>query len=64
MKSNPEYATFNSAMDTILRANPQIVKAAMKAEKRKRAAKRAFVSRASTAKGQKAVCNTLPVTSA
>ena len=40
MKTNPEFNTFNEAMDTILRANPQIVKAAMEEEKKERAAKR------------------------
>lgn len=46
MKS--EFDKFNAAMDTILKANPTVVKAAMKEEKRERAterkAKRASVS--------------------
>jgi hypothetical protein len=37
MKSNPEYERFSGAIDTILRANPADVKAAMEAEKRERA---------------------------
>jgi hypothetical protein len=37
MKTNPEYDTFSKAMDTVLRADPQAVKAAMDAEKRGRA---------------------------
>ncbi len=48
MKPSPEYAAFNTAMDTILKANPTVVKAAMEEEKRERAtarkAKRASVS--------------------
>ena len=36
MKSNPEYNTFSKAMDTILRVNPDDVKAAIEAEKRER----------------------------
>jgi hypothetical protein len=40
MKKNSELANFNTAMDTILRADPQVVKAQMKAEKSQRAAKR------------------------
>ncbi len=59
---------FNKAMDTILRADPVKVKAAMEAEQRERAAtrkvKRASVARASVASRQKAVSSTLPVTSA
>lgn len=55
-------------MDTILRADPVKVKAAMEAEQRERAAtrkvKRASVARASVASRQKAVSSTLPVTSA
>ena len=49
MKINPEYERFNTAMDTILHADPKIVKAAMEEEKRERAAnpklKRAFAPR-------------------
>jgi len=37
MKSNPEYEKFNKAMDTILRADPKAVKAAMEADKQERA---------------------------
>jgi hypothetical protein len=58
MKTSREYQTFNKAMDTILRADPKIVKAAMEEAKQKRAAdpkpKRAFaprVRRASSGKG-------------
>jgi len=40
MKTNPEFDTFNTAMDTILRADPKVVKAEMEAEKGQRAAKR------------------------
>jgi hypothetical protein len=36
MKTNPEYNSFSKAMDTILKANPDHVKAAMDAEKRER----------------------------
>jgi hypothetical protein len=35
--ADSEYDTFNSAMKTILRADPAAVKAAMEAEKRQRA---------------------------
>ncbi len=48
MNPSPEFDKFNAAMDTILKANPIVVKAAMKEEKRERAterrAKRASVS--------------------
>jgi hypothetical protein len=37
MKPNIEYDTFSRTMDTILKADPAIVKAAMEAEKRERA---------------------------
>jgi len=37
MKTNTEYNAFSGAMDTILRADPSAVKAAMDAEKRERA---------------------------
>lgn len=37
MRQPKEYATFSKAMDTILRANPNDVKAAMDAEKNERA---------------------------
>ena len=37
MKQNSEYDTFSKAMGTILRANPDDVKAAMETEKRERA---------------------------
>jgi len=40
MKTNPELNNFNNAMDTILRADPKVVKAQMEAEKGQRAAKR------------------------
>jgi hypothetical protein len=36
-KPNPEYDTFNTAMDTILKANPEVVKSAMEADKLERA---------------------------
>jgi hypothetical protein len=36
MKTSTEYQTFSKAMDTILKADPQAVKAAMEAEKRER----------------------------
>jgi predicted ArsR family transcriptional regulator len=36
MKQNPEYSKFSDAMNTILRADPNAVKAAMEAEKRER----------------------------
>jgi hypothetical protein len=36
MKSNPEYDTFSKAMDTILKADPEAVKAAIEAEKSER----------------------------
>jgi len=36
MKSNPEYERFSRTMDTVLRASPEEVKAAMEAEKRDR----------------------------
>jgi len=49
MKPNPEYERFNTAMATILHADPKIVKAAMEQEKRERAKnpklKRAFAPR-------------------
>jgi hypothetical protein len=38
--SSAELDTFNTAMDTILRADPKVVKAQMEAEKGQRAAKR------------------------
>ena len=37
MKNNREYNAFTRAMGTILKANPEAVKAAMEAEKRDRA---------------------------
>ena len=37
MVKTPEYEKFNAAMNTILRADPKAVKAAMEAEKRERA---------------------------
>lgn len=40
MKSNPEFDNFNSAMDTILKADPKAVKEAMEAEKQANAEKR------------------------
>ena len=36
-KTNPEYTAFSKAIGTILRADPQAVKAAMEAEERGRA---------------------------
>lgn len=49
MKTSSEYQEFNKAMDTILRADPKVVKAAMDDAKRERAAepkpKRAFAPR-------------------
>jgi hypothetical protein len=38
MKTSREYETFSRAMGTILKANPQVVKSAMEAEKQERAA--------------------------
>lgn len=68
MRKDSDFDIFNAAMDSILKANPAAVKAAMEAEKRERAAvrkaKRASAARASTASGQKVVSSTLPVTSA
>jgi hypothetical protein len=40
MKSNPEFDAFNTAMDTILKANPQVVKSAMEQEKQERETER------------------------
>jgi AT hook motif len=37
MKTSREYQAFSRSMDTILKANPEAVKAAMDAEKRERA---------------------------
>jgi predicted ArsR family transcriptional regulator len=37
MKTSREYQTFSAAMGTILKADPNAVKAAMEAEKRERA---------------------------
>lgn len=66
MKS--EFDAFNTAMDTILKANPKEVKAAMETDKRERAKRRKSKTYsavpASNASGQKAVSPTLPVTSA
>ncbi len=39
-KGETELDNFNNAMDTILRADPKVVKAQMEAEKGQRAAKR------------------------
>ena len=54
MMSNQEFNKFNTAMDTILKANPQAVKDAMEKDKtnraRKRKAKRASADRASNDK--------------
>jgi hypothetical protein len=36
MKNNSEYETFDKAMGTILKANPEVVKSAMEADKRER----------------------------
>jgi hypothetical protein len=36
MKTNPEYEKFSKAMDTILKADPKAVKAAMEADKKQR----------------------------
>jgi len=36
MKTSREYQSFNKAMGTILKANPEVVKAAMDAEKNER----------------------------
>jgi len=33
MKTNPEYDKFSKAMGTILKANPEVVKSAMEAER-------------------------------
>jgi len=55
MKTNPKYDNFSKAMGTILKANPAVVKSAMEAEKKERAAerkaKRSSAARASSAKG-------------
>ena len=55
MQQNPEYKKFNTAMDVILKVNPQTVKDAMEADKaaraRKRKAKRSSAVRASSGKG-------------
>jgi hypothetical protein len=37
MKNNPQYEAFSGAMNTLLRADPKQVKAAMEADKRERA---------------------------
>lgn len=37
MKPNREYDMFSNAMHTILKANPEVVKSAMEADKRERA---------------------------
>jgi hypothetical protein len=54
MKGNQEYENFNHAMDTILKAKPEIVKRAMEIEKEDRAkrrkTKRSSAVRASSAK--------------
>jgi hypothetical protein len=50
MKTNPEFDTFNSAMDTILKANPQIVKSAMDQEKQERKSKREASAPASSSR--------------
>lgn len=63
-QSPNDFDRFDSAMSTILKANPKAVKAAMEADKQARKAKKSSVSRASNASGQKAVSPTLPVTSA
>jgi hypothetical protein len=36
MKTSREYQTFTKAMGTILKANPEVVKSAMEADKRER----------------------------
>lgn len=40
MKTNPEFETFNNAMDTLLRADPKVVKAEMESDSRAHAAER------------------------
>lgn len=40
MKPSPEFDNFNQAMDTILKAKPEIVKRAMELEKEDRAKRR------------------------
>ena len=54
MSSGSEYSQFNQAIDTILKADPQVVKDALEADKtaraRKRKAKRASAVRASDGK--------------
>ena len=54
MKAPVEFQNFNTAMDTILKANPQAVKDAMERDKeeraRKRKAKRSSAVRASNGK--------------
>ena len=68
MLQNENFDTFNAAMDTILKANPAAVKAAMEADKedreKRRKSKKSSADRASNASNQKAVSPTLPVTSA
>jgi hypothetical protein len=64
-KDNPEFDTFNSAMNVILKADPKAVKIAMEADKQARKSKKQpSASRASNASDQKPVSSTLPVTSA
>lgn len=63
-KHGSDFDKFDSAMDTILKANPAAVKAAMEADKQARKSKKSSASPASNASGQKAVSPTLPVTSA
>lgn len=57
MSKNSEMERFDAAMDTILRADPKVVKAAMEQAKRERAAdpqpKRAYAPRARRASGGK-----------
>lgn len=54
MKTSREFQEFNSAMDTILKADPKAVKDAMEAEKQEREnqrkAKRSSADHASTGK--------------
>jgi hypothetical protein len=68
MTENAEFEKFNTAMNTILKTDPNAVKAAMEGDKRDRAkrrkAKKSSAVRASSGKGQKVVSPTLPVTSA
>jgi len=55
MKQNTEYDTFNRAMDTILKANPEIVKRAMELDKEERAKRRKSKSLSAVRPSRKAL---------